>query len=144
MPLTLAFAATIHRMQGLNVGKSLHYNDINENLRMILEPGARSFEMLCPGAAYTGFSRATSMGNGNPYESAIWLMGNNIILERFINMTKYMNDPTKTVVKIIKREKWVKRLEENVITFQYTKKEKNDYSNGQKQKKFLDHTINPA
>lgn len=123
MPLTLSFAATIHRMQGLNVGKS-ETNDINENLRMILEPGGRSFEMLCPGAAYTAFARATSMGNGNPYDSAIWVMGPNIINERFINMTTYLDKPSEKVKKIIQKEKWIERLESNLIDFIYTKKEK--------------------
>lgn len=65
-PLDVAFARTLHKVQGLNVGGN------NPIRLMTFHPGSTTFEGNNPGLAYTGISRATSLGRGNVNLSALY------------------------------------------------------------------------
>ena len=54
---------------------------------MVFDPGTRGFEAGSPGTAYVGFSRVTTMGEGDIAKSALYLSGKNVSLNRFVKMT---------------------------------------------------------
>jgi len=56
IPLSIAYARTGHTFQGQNVGS-------NHTIPLIVvNPGKKSMELLCPGLLYMFISRATTMG----------------------------------------------------------------------------------
>jgi hypothetical protein len=57
IPLRLGWASTIHKCQGMTIGKGEPYSYI------IINPGIRSFESRNPGALFVALSRAKSAGN---------------------------------------------------------------------------------
>ncbi|GFH43542.1 hypothetical protein CTEN210_00015 [Chaetoceros tenuissimus] len=66
VPLEIAFARTLHKVQGQSIGEG-HPVTI-----MVFNPGKTAFEGNNPGLLYTGISRATSMGTNDVNNSAIY------------------------------------------------------------------------
>ncbi|GFH49544.1 ATP-dependent DNA helicase PIF1-like [Chaetoceros tenuissimus] len=66
VPLEIAFARTLHKVQGQSIGPT-HAVPI-----MVFNPGKTSFEGRNPGLLYTGISRATSLGANDVNRSAIY------------------------------------------------------------------------
>ena len=131
-PLVTSWATTIHKFQGFEAGE-----DEKDMFRyLICDPGDLKWEQDCPGALYVALSRARSMGgfrSGNKYtkKSVIYWTGGGMTTNRILEGSKRKN-PTKGGPKlkcelIIKRDRWVKYLQE-----QY---------NSRTQKTFLDIDI---
>ncbi|CAC5388042.1 unnamed protein product [Mytilus coruscus] len=57
IPLRLGWASTIHRCQGMTIGKG------EPNSYIVINPGTRAFESKTPGALFVALSRAKSAGN---------------------------------------------------------------------------------
>ncbi|CAG2185619.1 PIF1 [Mytilus edulis] len=57
IPLRLGWASTIHRCQGMTIGKG------EPNSYIVINPGTRAFESRTPGALFVALSRAKSAGN---------------------------------------------------------------------------------
>lgn len=57
IPLTLGWALTIHKCQGLTIGSG----EVNQFI--VISPGTRKFESQNPGAFFVALSRAKSAGN---------------------------------------------------------------------------------
>ena len=112
LPLRLAFALTVHRCQGLSAGKSKPGQPRNAIQRMVLDVGSRGFEALCPGAAYTGISRATTLGEDTIMNSALFFIGDNLNNSRLINMSQYAKQK-KTLLRIRRRNNWTEILARN-------------------------------
>ncbi|GFH54205.1 hypothetical protein CTEN210_10681 [Chaetoceros tenuissimus] len=66
VPLEIAFARTLHKVQGQSIGGD------NPVKIMVFHLGKSSFEGNNPGLLYTGISRATSMGANDINKSAIY------------------------------------------------------------------------
>ena len=108
VPLDLSFARTLHKFQGKTVGPD------HPVKYMVFEPGTSTFEGNNPGLLYTGLSRATTLGNGNINESALYLTGTNANEDRFCNLVHYRQKHKKNekYIAIRRRDNWLNFLEE--------------------------------
>ena len=114
MPLSLAFARTIHSFQGASVGKTPPGQPDNTFHRIIADPGTRRFEGRASGLFYTLLSRATTLGEvGKPETSAMLFNGPNMTPSR-IRAIKKSEDGT-DYKKIQDLKEWVTYLEGNNI-----------------------------
>ena len=52
-----AWATTIHKFQGFEAG----FDDTDQFMYLIEDPGGVSWEKICPGALYVALSRAKTM-----------------------------------------------------------------------------------
>ena len=59
VPLRLGWGCTIHRCQGMSIGRG------SLNRHIVIHPGSKKFESLNPGALYVALTRAKSSGNSN-------------------------------------------------------------------------------
>ena len=105
VPLTLSWARTTHKFQGTNVGPT------HPIKAMVFDPGKIAVEGLNPGFTYVGLSRVSSLGHGDINESAFYLTGDNLKIDRFTNMTHQRTRKNEIYVKIAARNRWVKFLE---------------------------------
>ena len=120
-PLELSFGMTLHTFQGQSAGPVDEGQPPTAVDRVIVEPGTRTFEGNNPGTAYMALSRATTMGTGN-LDSAIYFTGPNMNKGRVLDI-KHQQSATgirKLYKKIALREKWMARLEKNMIRPNYT------------------------
>ena len=109
LPLTLAYARTIHSFQGCNAGPCWPGQQENDIQRIIVDPGTRQFEGQNPGLFYTALSRITTMGDPvDKSTSAIFFTGSNMTPNRIMNITK--NCYNKFFQTVLKRDKWVRRF----------------------------------
>ena len=113
VPLSLAWATTIHKAQGTEAGKTEPPRPPNPCTRLIVDLGDKSFEKRCPGIAYVAMTRANSMGKGNIMESAIYFMGSNFTRDRLTYMTrkKGTNELTEHCKR---RANWINHLHRNI------------------------------
>ena len=113
VPLTLAWATTIHKCQGTEAGKTEPPRPPNPCKRVIVDMGNTGFEKRTPGVAYVAMSRANTLGKGNIMESAIYFMGNEFTKERLTDMTK-SSSTKETTEKCKRRANWINHLEDAV------------------------------
>ena len=66
IPFRLGWAFTIHKCQGMTIGKGEPYS------YMIINPGIRSFESRNPGDLFVALSRAKSAGNNTSPPDCAW------------------------------------------------------------------------
>ena len=105
MPLTLSWARTTHKFQGSNVGPS------HPIKAMVFDPGKSSVEGLNPGFTYVGLSRVSSLGQGNINESAFYLTGEHLTMDRFTNLSYQRTRKNEEYVKLQARNRWIKFLQ---------------------------------
>ena len=109
MPLTLAFARTIHTFQGMEAGKDKHIKAI------VVDVGTTKFESSHSGVLYTALSRASTLGkNGDINQSSIYFCGLNLKIDRLTNV-KYHRNASKRgqEYKIVRlRDKWIQYLKQ--------------------------------
>jgi hypothetical protein len=106
IPLRLAFAQTIHTFQGQNAGPVETGQTPNVVQKLVCDPGTRRFEGNCVGLFYTLLSRVTTFGNPlDKFSSAIYFTGNNMTIERVLNIT--MNEKGHMYAKAEKRQQYV-------------------------------------
>ena len=117
IPLSLAFAKTIHTFQGGNAGPVDEGKPPNPIQRIICDPGTKQFEGINIGLFYTLLSRATSLGNIDDAtfkDSAIYFIGNNMNEDRIRNITKNANG--NDYLKVSKRNAWINYLHKHKHT----------------------------
>jgi hypothetical protein len=107
--LELSFARTIHRFQGLQAGPVSPGKPQNMFPRVICDPDAKSSECRATGLFYTAISRATTLGDDDGLNSAIYFIGPFVTKERIQDLTQKTNirSPFENVRK---RSKWVSHL----------------------------------
>ena len=114
MPLSLAFARTIHSFQGASVGKTPPGQPDNTFHRIIADPGTRQFEGNACGLFYTLLSRATTLGEeGKPETSAILFNGPNMTPDRIRSIK--LSEKGKEYKRIHDLDVWVKYLNRNKV-----------------------------
>ena len=117
IPLSLAFAKTIHTFQGGNAGPVDDGKPPNPIQRIICDPGTKQFEGINIGLFYTLLSRATTLGNIDDTSfknSAIYFIGNNMNEDRITNITK--NAHGNDYLKVSKRKTWIDYLNKHEHT----------------------------
>lgn len=118
LPLTLAFARTIHKFQGLSAGPVNEGKIPNMYTCIICEPDEGSFEGSNPGLLYTAVSRATTLGNDDGLCSAIYFDGVDFNEKRIKyvgkSTSRYKNYEEFELFK--KRRAWTNHLGENTKT----------------------------
>ena len=87
VPLTLAFARSIHKFQGLQAGRTIQGQIPNMYESIVVDPGNKNREGNCPGLLYTAVSRATTLGNEDGLDSALYFTEDYSTDERFRNIT---------------------------------------------------------
>jgi hypothetical protein len=63
IPLQIAWAKTIHSLQGNNAGPTAKHQTFNAFQRIAIHLGERTDEALNPGLTYVAVSRATEIGD---------------------------------------------------------------------------------
>ena len=112
IPLSLAFAQTIHTFQGQNAGPVETGQTPNAVQKLVCDPGTRRFEGNCVGLFYTLLSRVTTFGNPlDKFSSAIYFTGTNMNMERVLNIT--LNEKGHMYAMAEKRKQYVSYLHEH-------------------------------
>ena len=112
LPLELAFARTLHRFQGLSAGPVDEGKIPNMFGMIICDPDVRAVEGRATGFFYTMLSRATTLGDENGLNSAIYFTGPHLTKERIQNLTLKTNS-NQTLQNVQRRAKWVYHLKQN-------------------------------
>lgn len=114
LPIELAFARTLHRFQGLTAGEVDEGKLPNPFPVIICDPDVKAVEGRATGFLYTMLTRATTLGDPNGLNSAIYFVGPNLTKERIKEVTQKSNS-NQTLTNVKRRENWVTYLESNVI-----------------------------
>lgn len=105
-PMSLAFARTIHKVQGKEFGPRFKGQPA-----LVADIGLRQLEGKFPGITYTVISRVSSTGNGNVDESALYFCGDTLEEDRFTDLlhkkTNKSNTGKQLYDKIEKRLRWI-------------------------------------
>lgn len=115
LPLDLAFARTIHRFQGLSAGPVDKGKIPNMYECIICDPDVKSSESRATGLFYTALSRATTLGDENGLNSAIYFTGTDFTRDRIKNLSMKSNK-NEEFINIHRRRQWVKHLKQNTVT----------------------------
>jgi ABC-type cobalamin/Fe3+-siderophores transport system ATPase subunit len=118
IPLSLAYARTGHTFQGQNVGPNHAIKCI------VVHPGNKSMEFLCPGLLYMFVSRPTTIGcQDDRSKSALFFCSNNMNKDRISNLT--ITKSGQECLKIKHRRQWVTFLRRNLCSITINERKKN-------------------
>lgn len=118
MPITLAFARTCHKAQGISVGPTDANQIPNMFQCVVCDPGDRTREGNCPGLLYMCMSRATTFGDADGLNSAFYFndqyedtKSKAKLDESRVLRTTYKCGSFVEYDAVVKRNKWVEYLE---------------------------------
>jgi hypothetical protein len=112
--LELAFARTLHRFQGLSAGPVDPGKIPNMFKVIICDPDGKIVEGRNTGFFYTMLSRATTLGDPNGLNSAIYFTGPNLTKQRIQELTLKTNS-LQVLGNIKRRTAWVQYLESHIV-----------------------------
>lgn len=137
IPLEVSYARTIHKFQGLTAGPVDPGKIENMYQCIICDPDEKRFEGTSSiGLLYTAISRATTLGDEDGLNSAIYFDGKHFKEERIRRLTKYKNSD-KDFLAAQKRQRWVDFLNRR------EEKSKTNFNDIQNRKKsIVDHMLN--
>ncbi len=140
MPLCLAYARTIHKFQGLTAGPVDEGKIKNMFECIICDPDEGKFESSALGLFYTAVSRATTLGDDDGLNSAIYFIGEHMNEERIrrIGMCKSSRNE---FVRVAERRKWVKHIESKTKGSNLSKKKEKEAIGWAKENKFEYETL---
>ena len=112
-PLTLAYARTIHKFQGLSAGPVDKGKIPNMYDCIVCDPDKNEIEGRALGLLYTAVSRATTFGDDDGLNSALYFTGQSFKAERLrgLGIKKDSRDEYQNVVR---RRIWVEFLKTNI------------------------------
>ena len=108
-PLTIAYARTIHKFQGLSAGPVDAGRQPNMYDVVVCDPDEKSVEGSALGLLYTAVSRGTTLGDDNGLNSAVYFTGSSFKPERIRHLTHKSTDG-KEFHLATKRRIWVNHL----------------------------------
>jgi hypothetical protein len=123
MPLCLAYARTIHKFQGLTAGPVDEGKIKNMFEVIICDPDDGKFENSALGLFYTAVSRATTLGDKDGKNSAIYFIGNNMTESRIRRIGR-CKDSRNEFIRVGERRKWVRHLNKGESKNHMSKKAK--------------------
>lgn len=109
MPLILAYARTIHKFQGLTAGPVDDGKIPNMYESIICDPDKKQYEASALGLFYTALSRATTLGDEDGLNSAIYFTGDEFTEQRIRNLCQKAGT-YQQFDKAIYRKNWVSYL----------------------------------
>ena len=112
LPLTLAYARTIHKFQGQSAGPVDEGKIPNIYRCIICDPDKNDAEGRALGILYTALSRATTLGDDDGLDSAIYFTGHDFIEKRIRNLGKRKKSMDE-FQNITRRKIWVQHLANN-------------------------------
>ena len=108
-PLTIAYARTIHKFQGLTAGPVDPGRTPNMYDVVVCDPDEKSCEGQALGLLYTAVSRGTTLGDENGLNSAVYFQGASFTADRIRNLT-FKANTNKEFELSIKRRIWVNHI----------------------------------
>lgn len=81
---------------------------------IICDPDIRASEARATGLLYTAISRATTLGDDDGLNSAIYFQGNNLTRDRIQNVTM-QNNNIHEYIGVTRRREWVQYLEQHTF-----------------------------
>ena len=112
IPLTAAYARTIHKFQGLSAGPVDFGKIPNPYECIICDPDKNSAEGRALGLLYTAISRATTLGDDDGLNSAIYFIGKDYNENR-IRMLGKKKDSSDDFINVVRRSAWVQHIHNN-------------------------------
>jgi hypothetical protein len=112
----------MHRFQGLSAGQTDEGKIPNATPIIVCDPDNSIVEGRATGFFYTMLSRATTFGDDDGLNSAIYFTGPNLTRERVQNLTLKSNTKA-TLVNVLRRTEWVSHLEQNLVDHSHVTKE---------------------
>ena len=106
----MSYSRTIHKFQGLTAGLVDEGKIPNMYQSIICDTDEKKFEETSLGLFYTANSRATTLGDDDGMNSAIYFSGNQFKEERIRGLTKLKNSDQDFIM-AKKRQKWVEFLQ---------------------------------
>lgn len=138
MPLEVAYARTIHKFQGLSAGPVDEGRAPNLYQCIICDPDEKKFEGTgALGLLYTAISRATTLGDDDGLNSAIYFEGKDFRADRVQRLTK-LKGSNEDFKDAKKRQRWVDFLRQQET--QFTPKAKRIAENADKIFRFCEGT----
>lgn len=113
-PLTVAYARTIHKFQGLTAGPVAEGQPKNLYDVLVCDVDEKSFEGIALGLLYTAVSRGTTLGTENGTGSAIYFKGTTFTPDRIRNLTCKIGT-NEEFKKATARRYWVNHIERNRV-----------------------------
>lgn len=113
LPLTAAYARTIHKFQGLSAGPVDPGKIKNMYECIVCDPDCKKYEGKASGLFYTAVSRATTLGDDYGLGSAIYFTGSELNEERITKIGIYAPPKSGPMLNFSRRDTWVKHLESN-------------------------------
>lgn len=123
VPLTLAYAKTIHCFQGLSAGPVDAGKPSNMFKGVICDPHTLDAETSSLGLLYTGVSRATTLGDPDGLHSAIYFTGLDMKKESRITRLGQKTASLDSYKRVIDRRRWVAHLVLNTKRSHLSKKQ---------------------
>lgn len=114
LPLTVAYARTIHKFQGLTAGPVDAGKVPNMFDVLVVDPDEKQCEGSALGLLYTAVSRATTLGNDDGIGSAIYFTGPAFKATRIRNLT-YSATTNKEFEMARKRQHWVTHIQNQTV-----------------------------
>ncbi len=121
LPLTLAYARTIHKFQGLSAGPVDLGKIANMYDCIVCDPDQKRFEGSNIGLLYTAVSRATTLGDPDGLNSAIYFKGEHFKGSRIRQIGKKAHSVC-DYEDITRRKRWVAHLKERTKPINLKKK----------------------
>lgn len=121
IPLTLAYARTIHKFQGQSAGPVDAGKIPNVFECIVCDPDENQYEGKALGLLYTAVSRATTLGDDDGRNSAIYFTGDSMKNGDRIRCLGKKKNSMDDFVNIARRERWVQHLRHNTKTFTKSK-----------------------
>lgn len=110
VPLTLAYAKTIHCFQGLSAGPVDKGKPANMFKGVICDPHTLDAETNCLGLLYTGVSRATTLGDPDGLNSAVYFTGLDMKKESRVTRLGQKTASLDSFKRVLDRRQWVAHL----------------------------------
>ena len=140
MPLCLAYARTIHKFQGLTAGPVDEGKIKNMFDVIVCDPDDGKFENSALGLLYTAVSRATTLGDEDGMNSAIYFIGDHMTEARIRRIGR-CKDSRNEFVRVGERRKWVNYLSRGETKNKFSKRKKQEIVEWAQSKKITYKTL---